>query len=133
MKFFQIAVLLLLPFCAFAQQPQSEEEIAKQMRENIEKLLERYEEVLELDDSQIFYADSILTHNTECKVEEVKKMQKSGVNSMDLYERVMDKWDEETYNAFRRILDDKQWEKYLKTGAGKAQKAREKKSAKSRK
>jgi hypothetical protein len=38
---------------------------------------------------------------------------------------ISDKWEDETYNAFRKILTDEQWKKYLKGGASRAKKARE--------
>ena len=47
-KFFGIAAMLLLPFLAGAQQPQNEEEAAKQMREAINQSVENYERLLGL-------------------------------------------------------------------------------------
>ena len=74
-KFFGIAAMLLLPFLAGAQQPQNEEEAAKQMREAINQSVENYERLLGLEDWQTFYVDSILTHDYEALRVEVKALQ----------------------------------------------------------
>ena len=43
---------------------------------------------------------------------------------------VRDKWMEQIDNTYRRIFNDAQWAAYLKSGAGKSQKAREKRKEK---
>ena len=47
-----------------------------------------------------------------------------------LYEAARDKWMQRIYDSFHRVLDENQWAKYLKSGAGREQKAREKRAAK---
>lgn len=130
MKIFDIAALLLLPLCVFAQEPQNEAEARKKMYENIEKQVETYEQSLKLEDWQVFYVDSILVHNAEGKVEELKVLQKSGVTNVDAFYFISDKWDERTYEAFRKVLNDSQWNTYLKGGAIKAKKERDKRAEK---
>ena len=64
-KFFGISALLLLPLWAGAQQqPQSEEEELKQLREAIDRQVDSYTDLLDLEDWQTFYLDSILTTTT---------------------------------------------------------------------
>ena len=41
-----------------------------------------------------------------------------------------DKWEEQIYTAMEKVLDEKQWAKYLKTGAAREKKARDKRAAK---
>ena len=125
------AVGLLMFLLAFAQeQPLTPEQRAKKMREAIDKMVENYEESLQLEDWQAFYADSILTHNMEERNKEMEALMANKVENYDLYTLIGDKWDEETYNAFRKILTDEQWKKFLKSGAARAKKARDQRAAK---
>ena len=55
-----MALAFSLPLMAQQQSPQEQE---KMLRENIEKSLEKYERTLELEYWQVFYMDSILTHD----------------------------------------------------------------------
>lgn len=129
-KFFGIAAMLLLPFLAGAQQPQNEEEAAKQMREAINQSVENYERLLGLEDWQTFYVDSILTHDYEALRVEVKALQTAKMTNADVYQQVQDKWAEQVYVSMQKVLDEKQWDKYLKSGAAREKKARDKRAAK---
>ena len=129
-KIFWIGALLLLPSWAGAQQPQSEEEELKQMREMIDRTVDNYTSLLELDDWQIFYVDSILTHDYEAMRQEVKGMRDAKMTNTDGYQRVQDKWAEQVYNAFQKVFNEEQWAKYLKTGAARDKKSRDKRAAK---
>ena len=129
-KIFWIGTLLLLPLWAGAQQPQSEEEELKQMREAIDRTVDNYTSLLELDDWQIFYVDSILTHDYEAMRQEVKGMRDAKMTNTDGYQRVQDKWAEQVYNAFQKVFNEEQWAKYLKTGAARDKKSRDKRAAK---
>ena len=129
-KFFWITALLTLPLWALAQQPQNEEEEIKQMREVIDATVENYEKLLNLADWQTFYVDSILTHDYEALRQELKEMRTAKMSNTDAYQRVQDKWAEQIYVAMQKVLDDKQWDKYLKNGAAREKKARDKRAAK---
>ena len=131
-KHILLTVVGLLMFLAASaqEQPLTPEQRAKKMREAIDKMVEDYERNLQLEDWQAFYADSILTHTLEERNKEMEAMASNKVANYDLYTMVGDKWEEETYNAFRRILTDEQWKKYLKSGAGRAKKARNQRAAK---
>ena len=129
-KIFGIAALLLLPMLSGAQQPQSEEEAVKQMREAIDQTVENYEKVLGLEDWQTFYVDSILTHDYDALRLELKGLQVAKMSNADVYQQVQDKWAEQIYVAMQKVLDDKQWAKYLKNGAAREKKARDKRAAK---
>ena len=129
-KFFGIAALLLLPFLAGAQQPQSEEEELKQLREVIDKTVAAYETQLRLEDWQTFYVDSILTHDYDALRLELKALREAKVSNVDIYQTTQDKWAEQIYNALQKVFDEDQWAKYLKSGAARDKKARGKRAAK---
>ena len=129
-KFFGIAALLLLPFLAGAQQPQSEEEELKQLREVIDKTVAAYETQLRLEDWQSFYVDSILTHDYDALRLELKALREAKVSHVDIYQTTQDKWAEQIYNALQKVFDEDQWAKYLKSGAARDKKSRDKRAAK---
>ena len=129
-KFFGITALLLLPFLAGAQQPQGEEEQVKQMREAIDATVENYEKLLDLEDWQTFYVDSILTHDYDALRLELRGLQAAKMSNADVYQQVQDKWAEKIYVALQKVLDEKQWAKYLKSGAAREKKARDKRAEK---
>ena len=129
-KIFGIAALLLLPFAAGAQQPQTEEEELKQLREIIDKTVENYEGVLRLEDWQSFYVDSILTHDYTALSQELKALRAAKRNNSDTYQQVQDKWAEQIYVSLQKVFNEEQWAKYLKTGAARDKKARDKRAAK---
>ena len=129
-KIFGIAAMLLLPFQAGAQQAQGAEEEIKQMREAIDQTVENYERILELEDWQSFYVDSILTHDYDALRVELKSLQAAKMSNADVYQQVQDKWAEQIYVALQKVLDEKQWAKYLKNGAAREKKARDKRAAK---
>ena len=122
---------LMAPVLAKAQQqPMTPEQEEKKMRENIENMVLKYEELLNLEVWQTFYVDSILTHNYGEMMAESKALSSNRVENYGLYQMISDKWEEATYTAFQRILDEEQWKKYLKQGAARAKKARDKRAAK---
>ena len=125
-KHILLAILSLsFTLTGFAQEQLTPEQEEKKMREGIELLVLRYEESLDLEVWQTFYVDSILVHNYNAMAEETKALAMNRVENGDLYTMISDKWEDETYNAFRKILTDEQWKKYLKGGASRAKKARE--------
>ena len=126
-KIFAISLFLLLPAASFAQEQTKEEaDREKKFRENIEKMVENYETSLNLEYWQVFYVDSILTHDFTAMSEELKKLGDSKVENSDIYQSVSDRWMEQIYNSFRKVFNDEQWAKYLKTGAARSKKARDK-------
>ena len=129
MKFFVTLTLLLLPLGVFAQQ-MSEAEQEKKLMEAIEKEVDHHAQNLELEDWQVFYVDSILTTNYKGMMDELQELNKSKVSNADLFVMAQDKWMEKTYNAFQKVLDEAQWARYLKAGAAKDKKARDKREAK---
>ncbi len=129
--FLTVVCLVISVLTAFAQQnPPSPEEQEKKLSEYIQKEVERLEMTLKLEDWQVFYVDSILNHDYRAMQEEMNKLSSSKVSNYDIYTRTSDKWAENIYVAFRKVLNDNQWGKYLKSGAARDKKAREKRKAK---
>ena len=116
---------------AFAQQQQmTPEEEEKKMEEFILKQVEKLESSLKLEDWQSFYADSIFHHDYKALQDELKGLQDAKVSNGDLYTQCSDKWAEQIYNSMHKILNEEQWAKYLKGGAAREKKARDKRKAK---
>ena len=132
MKLFRILAfaLVLMPLSVRAQEQKTPEQREKEVREWIDKEVEKYTNMLDLDFAQEFYVDSILTHDYFAMMAEQAEKSKAKVSSTDIYQAVQDKWSERIYVAFRKVLDDDQWAKYLKSGAAKDKKARDKREAK---
>lgn len=129
MKYFCLVVALAFSLLLMAQQ-QSPQEQEKMLRENIEESLEKYERILELEYWQVFYMDSILTHDYGAMMAEMEEKSKAKVESSDIYQQIQDKWSEQMYLAIHKILNEQQWEKYLKQGAAREKKARDKRANK---
>ena len=132
-QIFALIGLLFLSLTAFGQQPQTPEEQEKQLLEFIDKEVERLTGALNLEYWQTFYVDSTLVHDYHALQDEMKELQNAKVSNTDLYIAVQDKWQEQIYNTFHRFFNEDQWKKYLKTGAAREQKARDKRREKAAK
>ena len=91
---------------------------------------DRLQRALDLEDWRVFYVDSTLKHDLTAIMSEYEKLQSSKVSNISMYQAVQDKWMEQIDATYKRIFTEDQWKAYLKTGAGKAIKAREKRKAK---
>lgn len=129
MKYFCLALALALSVPLMAQQ-QSPEDQEKKLRESIETMLEKYEQTLELEYWQVFYLDSIMTHDYGAMMKELESKSKAKVENSDIYIQVQDKWNEQMYISFRKVLNEEQWNKYLKQGAARDKKSRDKRQKK---
>jgi hypothetical protein len=123
-----LCALTVLPLAA--QGPQSPEEQEKALYEAIDKEIERQTTMLDLADWQIFRIDSTLTHDYKAMTAEIDALRLSKVSNTSAYIAVQDKWLETIYQSYHNILNDAQWAKYLKSGAAKAKKARDKRAEK---
>ncbi|MBR5836490.1 MAG: hypothetical protein IKY66_10060 [Bacteroidales bacterium] len=123
---FALFVHALSCVSASAQQPN-----APSVEQRAEEEANRLQRVLDLDDWQAFYVDSTLKHDLAAIMTEYEKLQSSRVNNMSLYQSVQDKWMEQIDATYKKIFTEEQWAAYLKTGAAKTIKAREKRKAKS--
>lgn len=128
-KIFCLCIAVLLSASALAQQKTPEQQ-EREMYEYIQKEVDQLTTTLDLNIAQTFWVDSILTYNLGALQKELNAMSQSKVGNTDLYYSVQDKWMEATYVAMERILDADQWSKYLKNGAARDKKARDKRAAK---
>ena len=126
MKLFIIAVCLFLGSFALSAQEQKQPDIYQQAETEADRL----QCLLELEDWQVFYVDSTLKHDWPAMIEEYEKLRTSKVANASMYQVVQDKWMEQIDNTYKKIFNPQQWAAYLKSGAGKMQKAREKRKAK---
>ena len=126
MKLFIIAVCLFLGSFALSAQEQKQPDIYQQAETEADRL----QRLLELEDWQVFYVDSTLKHDWPAMIEEYEKLRASKVANASMYQVVEDKWMEQIDNTYKKIFNPQQWAAYLKSGAGKMQKAREKRKAK---
>ena len=123
-----LSVLFFVSVNAYAQeqgeqkQPTPEEMAAKEA--------DRLADLLNLEYWQVFYVDSTLQHDYAAWQEEVKKLQVARVDNYDLYTITSDKWMEQIDKTYKKFFTPQQWAAYLKSGAAKQQKAREKRKAK---
>lgn len=124
-----LALTILIPMVfsvsASAQEPK-EQDIALQAEGEADRL----QRVLDLEDWQVFYVDSTLKHDLSAIVSEYQALQGSKVSNVSMYQTVQDKWMEQIDATYKKIFTEEQWKAYLKTGAAKAIKAREKRKAK---
>lgn len=124
-----IAMLCLTLSAAplLAQEQESEKPDPEEMAI---KEAERLESLLKLEYWQVFYVDSILRYNYTKWMEEIESLQKARVENSDLYVAIQDKWMERNENALQKVFTEAQWKEYLKSGAEKYIKDREKRRAK---
>lgn len=90
---------------------------------------ERLERLLELEYWQVFYVDSTLQHDYQAMKDELTELSKAKVSNSSMYVAVQDKWMDRIDSTYRIYFTDSQWKAYLKSGAAKQQKAREKRKA----
>lgn len=131
-KIYMIAVaalFMIMATCgeAFAQQQKQE---GPDIFEQAEMEADRLQRVLDLEDWQTFYVDSTLKHDFPAMMAEYEQLRQSKVTNTSLYQDVRDKWLDQIDATYKRIFTEAQWAAYLKQGAGKAQKAREKRRLK---
>ena len=125
-KWAVVAVLLFASgFTSFAQQPEGPD-----IYEQAENEADRLQRVLDLEDWQVFYVDSTLKHDWPAMIAEYDDLRMKKVSNSSMYQAVQDKWMEQIDKTYEKIFNPEQWAAYLKTGAAKLQKAREKRKAK---
>ena len=127
MKSIVLISLAMLPGvnAAWAQQPEEPD-----LYEQVQKETERLQRILELEDWQAFYVDSTLMHDFSAMMADYEKLQSSKVSNTSMYQAAQDKWMEQIDATYKKIFSEKQWNAYLKSGAAKMIKAREKRKAK---
>ena len=117
-----LMLLLAVAPLLVAQEPEKPKEVWEMAEEEADRL----QRVLDLEDWQVFYVDSTLKHDYQELMTEAEKLQTSKVSNSALYVAVQDKWMDKIEESYKKIFTESQWAAYLKSGAGKAQKARAK-------
>lgn len=126
-----LSMLIFGSVNAFAQE--QEEQKVQTPEEMAAKEADRLGDLLKLEYWQVFYVDSTLQHDFTALQDEMNKLQSARVENYDLYMSVRDKWFEQIDNTYKKIFTPEQWTLYLKTGAAKNIKAREKRKEKMQK
>ncbi|MCQ2118564.1 MAG: hypothetical protein MJY84_01425 [Bacteroidales bacterium] len=128
-----VAAVSILAFVASAQEQKKSNvspEQEKKMTEFIQTQVERLTDNLNLETWQTFYVDSIMNHDMRALQEELADLSSAKVSNTEIYVKVNDKWNEKIYNSMKAVLNETQWARYLKMGAGKDKKMRDKRAAK---
>lgn len=132
----RIAVLCTVLFAASGMVAAAQDDEArkqeKQLYEYIDKEVSRLTNTLNLEDWQTFYVDSIMTHDYLAMQQELASLSMKKVGNSEMYLDVQYKWLDKMYYAYEAIFDKQQWAKYLKSGAGRDKKNREKHQSKSK-
>ncbi len=119
-----LLALVCLP--ASAQSGQKKEDKEKKMDEFIQNQVSNLENSLKLETWQTFYVDSILNHDYRAMQDELENLSSAKVSNTDIYIRTQDKWNEQIYQALSKVMNEAQWNKYLKMGAAREKKFRDK-------
>ena len=84
------------------------------------KMANRLETDLKLNSTQLFYVDSILRHNYTEMFADIDEARARGSQDQQTYKTISDKWMQKTFDAFKLVLDEQQYIRYLKMmGKGK--------------
>ena len=122
-----LLALVCLP--ASAQSGQKKEDKEKKMDEFIQNQVSNLENSLKLETWQTFYVDSILNHDYSAIQDELDNLSSAKVSNTDIYIRTQDKWNEQIYQALSKVMNEAQWNKYLKMGAAREKKFRDKRNS----
>ena len=106
---------------AFAQEPQEPD-----VNQIIDNQLETLTRMLNLDEVQVFFVDSILQFNYPAMMDEIAQTRKTGASNTETYQAVSDKWMAATDEAFEKVFTEAQWTRYMKSAYGKEKKRRDK-------
>ena len=122
-----LLALVCLP--ASAQAGQKKEDKERKMDEFIQNQVSNLENSLKLETWQTFYVDSILNHDYRAMQDELDNLSSAKVSNTDIYIRTQDKWNEQIYQALSKVMNEAQWNKYLKMGAAREKKFRDKRNS----
>ena len=74
----------------------------------------KLEKELMLNGAQLFYVDSTLRNNFMGLSDDMQALRTRGSQDMNSYNTIREKWISKTMEAFKGILDEQQYIKYLK-------------------
>ena len=130
----KVLTLLLFSFAAISAFGQDMDKEAqkreKEFYDSIQEIVDRQTTVLDLAPWQVFKLDSTLMHDYTAREARLKEIRNAKVSNMDIYQKVLDETEEGIYNSYKSFLSPEQWEKYLKRGAAREKKSRDKRMEK---
>lgn len=131
---FSLSLVTMLSSFALSAQDRQEtkdpEKAEQEFLESIDKEVARLSALLDLEYWQEFYVDSTLNHDLRALQDEIKPLVDSKVSNTDIFQDVYDKWFEKIYLSYQGIFNEDQWSRYLKSGAAREKKNRDKRRAK---
>lgn len=140
MRRFVYSVMLCVAFftgfslnSAAQAQSADEKQAEKDFYDSVEREIDRLTNMLDLEGWQVFYVDSILVHDYRAMQAELQDLQRQKVTNTDLFYDIQYKWQDKIYEAYQKIFNEDQWAKYLKNGAARDKKSRDKRRAKMQK
>ena len=125
LKIVLIAVCVLFA-CLICSNVAAQQQKQPDVFEQAEMEADRLQRVLDLEDWQVFYVDSTLKANFNTLQFELEKLHKAKVTNTSLFQKVKDDCWDRIDADFKKWFTEKQWAAYLKSGAAKQQKQREK-------
>ena len=130
----KVLTLLLFGFAVIAAYGQDMDKEAqkreKEFYDTIQELVDRQTAVLDLAPWQVFKLDSTLMHDYKAREVRLREIREAKVSNADIYQKVIDECEEDIYNSYSKFLSPEQWAKYLKRGAAREKKNRDKRMAK---
>lgn len=110
-----------------AQQANQQKELSFEeiITKQVEDMVERYK----LDDYQAFKLDTLLQHFAPIYNAEMKRVKDSGAAQSASFQSITDKWADFFDNEYQKIFTEEQWNRYLKSSAGREKKKRDKRMA----
>ena len=130
LNMFVLTAFTLISSMFFSIDASAQMQDTQDYTERAQQEADRLQRILNLEDWQVFYVDSTLQHDLTAIMTEVRKLQAAKVNNASIYQDVQDKWLDQIDATYKKIFTEEQWSAYLRSGAGKAQKTREKRRMK---
>jgi len=125
---FVVAAIAALFLCAYVANAQEQKK--PDIMELCEQEADRLESLLDLEAWQTFRVDSTLKHDYPAMNAEIEELRNAKMANVDIYQQVQDKWLDKIDASYKKIFTEEQWAIYLKNGAARLQKAREKRRVK---
>ena len=123
---FFVAMFSVSSWTASAQQQPEKMDLNQMAEQEADKL----QKLLDLEDWQVFDVDSTLKANYALLQAEYDKLQRSKVTNSAIYQEAHDSCLDRIEAVYKKYFTEAQWAKYLKGGAAKQQKQREKRREK---
>ena len=108
-----IALLFITTISITLSAQEEQQEKPKTPVEMAMEQSDKLQELLKLNNKQLFLVDSVLQSNLAGVSDEYEKLRKGGRLSNEAYFNVRDSWQIKTEEAFKKILTEEQFKKYM--------------------